>query len=106
MSGKGLYIGWSAKCYRNVVEKYYKKNGVEKCYKKNGVGKKTELEWKVLRGMECRDCSNEWKGSYRKLMPTSLCRMLKLQRKAVRNILTGTAKCDCQFFEKSQPERR
>ncbi len=67
------------------------------------MGKKTELEWKVLRGMERRTAVT--KGSYRKLMPTSLCRMLKLQRKAVRIILTGTATCDWQLFEKSQPKR-
>ncbi len=75
---------------------------------KNGVGKYYKQEWsgKVDRaGMEGaeRDGAQNtavMKGSYRKLMPASLRQMLKLQRIAVRNILTGTAKCDCQFFEK------
>ncbi len=61
--------------------KYYKKNGGGKYYKNDGVVKKTELEWKMLRGMERRDCSNKI------ILPEAyaLCRMLKLQRKAVSN---------------------
>ncbi len=45
---------WESTIKNNELGKYYKKNGLGRYNKKNGVGKKTELEWKMLRGMERR----------------------------------------------------